>query len=85
MKKINNDNDEMAAEYDFSNVVRGKHHKKLAEGYTVTVYSPNKDEYEKEISENTNFIRIDKDVNEYFKTSEEINNALRAIITAIPK
>ncbi|MFH1052224.1 MAG: hypothetical protein V1779_14995 [bacterium] len=83
MKK--NNNDEMAAEYDFSKGERGKHYEKLAEGYTVTVFSPNRKDYDWQISQKARYMKIDKDVNEFFKTSEEINNALRAIIKAIPK
>ncbi|MEI6089718.1 MAG: hypothetical protein WCR42_04660 [bacterium] len=85
MKKTDKDMDDMASEYDFSNGVRGKHQQKLEEGYTVTVYSPTKNSIEKQISDKTNYVKIDKDVNEYFVTSEEINNALRAIIKAIPQ
>ena len=84
MKK-NNNIDEIAAEYDFSKGVRGKHHKKMTEGYTITVYSPNKNAYEKRVAEKVSYIKIDKDVYEIFKTSEEINNALRAFINSIPK
>jgi predicted ATPase len=85
MKKTDKDIDDMASEYDFSNGVRGKHQHKLEEGYTVTVYSPTKNTIEKQISDKTRYVKIDKDVNEYFVTSEEINNALRAIIKAIPQ
>jgi hypothetical protein len=85
MKTIKkNSEDEMLKEYDFSKGIRGKHYNKMQEGYTVTVYSPNKEKYEKNIIENINYIKIDKDISEIFKTSEEVNNALRAIVSAMP-
>ena len=77
--------EDMAAEYDFSQGVRGKHFQKLTDGYTVTVYSPNKENYDLQLIENSSYIKIDKDVNAIFKTSEEVNNALRVLISAIPK
>ncbi|MCX6153500.1 MAG: hypothetical protein NT007_05015 [Candidatus Kapabacteria bacterium] len=85
MKTIKNNPEESIQSYDFSKGVRGKHFKQMQEGYTVTEFSPNKEEYQKQIAEQTNYMKIDKDVSEIFKTSEEINNALRAIIAAIPK
>ncbi|MBM2813433.1 MAG: hypothetical protein HW421_195 [Ignavibacteria bacterium] len=84
MKK-NNKIKEIAPEYDFSKGIRGKHHKQFTEGYTVTVYSPNKNAIDKQTSDKANYFKIDKDVHKYFQSSEEINNALRAIISAIPK
>jgi hypothetical protein len=39
----------------------------------------------KKLFENIHYIRIENDVNKYFKTSEEVNNALRTIINIIPK
>lgn len=77
--------EDMASEYDFSRGVRGKHYQKLTDGYTVTVYSPSKENFELQLIENSSYIKIDKDVNAFFKTSEEVNNALRQIIKAKPK
>ncbi|OGU11829.1 MAG: hypothetical protein A2X61_15480 [Ignavibacteria bacterium GWB2_35_12] len=69
--KIKNTNDTMLAEYDFSKGVRGKHHAKLQEGFTVTVYSPNKEVYQQNKKEKINYIKIDKDVSKYFQTSDK--------------
>ena len=77
--------DDMLEEYDFSKGIRGKHFEELQNGYTVTVFSPNKDTYEKKVVEKNNYIKIDKDVSKIFQTAEDVNNALRAVISAIPK
>ena len=34
---------------------------------------------------NSDYVKIEPDVQEVFKTSEEVNNSLRAIIQAMPK
>lgn len=77
--------DHILAEYDFSNGIRGKHYAKLQEGFTVTVYSPNKAVFQQNKKEKINYIKIDKDVSKYFHNSDEINNALRAILSVLPK
>ncbi|MCP3997281.1 MAG: hypothetical protein GY722_19810 [bacterium] len=51
--------EEMRAEYDFSDGVRGKYAKRYAEGSNVVV--------------------LDPDFAEHFKTSEEVNEALRKL------
>jgi len=85
--KANNKNNinEISAEYDFSNGIRGKHYKSLLDGYTITVYSPNKEAYTQNLAEKFRYIKIDKDISEYFQTSEEVNNALRALVSVFPK
>ncbi|MBM2814304.1 MAG: hypothetical protein HW421_1066 [Ignavibacteria bacterium] len=84
-KKIPDDFMKEEYNFDYSKGVRGKYHKQMSEGYTVTVYSPDKETYEKLLSEKATFIKIDNDVLEVFKTSHDVNNALREIIKAIPK
>jgi hypothetical protein len=83
--RVKNKKDDILTEYDFSNGIRGKHYKKFQDGFTVTVYSPNKETYLLNKKEKINYIKIDKDISKYFRTSDEINNALRAILSAIPK
>ena len=51
--------DEMRAEYEFRDGVRGKYAKRYAEGSNVVV--------------------LDPDVAEHFKTSEDVNRALREL------
>jgi hypothetical protein len=85
MKIKNKKVSDMAPEYDFSKGVRGKHFEKMKEGYSVTIFSYENDSSEKKVIEKISFVRIENDVNEYFQTSEEVNNALRALITTFPK
>lgn len=83
--KSKNNSEEMLQEYDFSNGIRGKHYKHIQDGFTVTVYSPNKETYQLNKKDKISYIKIDNDISEYFQTSEEVNNALRALVTAFPK
>lgn len=53
-----------------------------------TEYDFNKgirNKYASRLAEQQHLIRLDPDVAKVFKTSEEVNNALHAIITALPK
>ena len=56
----------MKPEYDFSKGVRGKHHKKMSEGFSVTVYSSEDEKLNKQIKERNQFMKIEKDVLKYF-------------------
>ncbi len=81
MKTISNKNFDIAEEYDFSKAVRRKVNRNIDDGYTITIL---KGEENEEIISKEHFYKIDSDVSEYFVSSEEINNALRAIIKAFP-
>lgn len=76
--------DEMRAEYDFSGGERGKYAKQLAEqGYTIRVYSSDGFFTDREVH-GDKVVVLDPDVGEVFPDSEAVNNALRAIISALP-
>ena len=64
---------------DFSKGVRGKYAKKMREGYSVTIYSPNKKAVEAET-----YIKIERDVAKFFSNSESVNAALRHLLAAMP-
>lgn len=66
-------------EIDFSKGVRGKYAKKMREGYSVTIYSPNKKAVEAET-----YIKIERDVAKFFSNSESVNAALRHLLAAVP-
>jgi hypothetical protein len=83
MKTISNKNYEMAEEYDFSKAIRRKINRNIDNGYTVTLLSG--EEENEAILSKEHFFKIDSDISDYFLNSEEINNALRAIIKALPK
>ncbi len=55
----------------------------MREEYDFSDSLPNK--YAKILKNDSDYVKIEPDVQEVFKTSEEVNNALRAIIQAIPK
>ncbi len=55
----------------------------MREEYDFSESLPNK--YAKILKNELDYIKIEPDVQEVFKTSEEVNKALRAIIQAIPK
>ena len=76
---------EMRAEYDFSMGVRNRYAKALREnGYTIRVYRADGTFTEKRIpSERT--VVLEPDVQEYFPTSQAVNQALRALISIIPQ
>ncbi len=58
-----NENEEMLAEYDFSNGVRGKYSARLAE--------------------QSGYVKLDPVILKYFKSSEDINRVLLAIISSM--
>jgi len=83
MKKANNPTPEadLRPEYDFSNAVRGKHHKPMHKGYSVEVHKADGttviEHYQ--VAEGT--VMLQPDVRAYFPDSESVNKALRSLIT----
>ena len=75
----------MKSEYDFSEGVRGKYAKSLKEnGYTIRIYHSDGTFTEQRVlSEKT--VVLDTDVWEYFSTSDAVNNALRTLISLVPR
>ncbi|MEA3358223.1 MAG: hypothetical protein U9R17_02280 [Thermodesulfobacteriota bacterium] len=88
MKKTNlkkQSGEEMQPEYDFSNGVRGKYAKRLKEnGYTIRIHHSDGTYSERRVlGEKT--VVLDPDVWEYFSSSDAVNNALRTLISLVPK
>ncbi len=77
--------DEMRPEYDFSQGVRGKHHRAMQKGYTVTVYQADGSSVVKDIQPPPGAVILEEDVRAYFPDSDAVNEALRALIRLIPK
>lgn len=76
--------DEMRAEYDLSGGVRGKYAQQLKEqGYTIRVHQP-EGGFTERVVPGDQVVVLDADVQAVFPDSESINNALRAIISAMP-
>ncbi len=57
----------------------------LEEEYDLSQYELLPNPYAKILNKQKRFVELEPDVQEVFKTSEEVNNALRAIIQAMPK
>jgi len=75
--------DEMRAEYDFSNGVRGKHYKARMHGYIIKIHKADGSTLVKHIKgEKT--VRLAPDVREYFPNSQSVNRALRGLISLMP-
>jgi len=80
MKKIK-DEDEMRDEYDFSKGVRGKHFRKMQNGYTTIIHQSDGSTVVKE----TRPIFLDEDVRVYFPDAKAVNDALRGLIALVPE
>ena len=79
MKKVK-DEDEMRDEYDFSKGVRGKHFRKMHNGYTTIIHQSDGSTVVKE----TRPIFLDEDVKAYFPDAKAVNDALRGLIALVP-
>lgn len=66
MKKANEKNDEMRAEYDFSGGVRGKHYKRYHQGHTVTINKSDGSVVVQKFERKDFTVKLESDVREYF-------------------
>ena len=75
---------EMRSEYDFTGGVHGKYAQELREhGYTIREYHADGTFTEQRVlGEKT--VVLEPDVWEYFRDSQAVNHALRALISAVP-
>jgi hypothetical protein len=71
---------DMRNEYDFREGVRGKHHKALQAGYTVTVHKADGTIVVKEVAPKEGAVVLEPEVRAYFPDSESVNRALRCLI-----
>jgi hypothetical protein len=79
------DDDEMLPEYNFSQGVRGKHHRAYQQGYRVVVHKPDGTTEERNFTLPPGIVALDPDVQAYFPDSEAVNRALRGLIKLIPE
>jgi hypothetical protein len=83
----NNDVD-ILPEYDLRGrpgVVRGKYYKRYWDGHAVHVEKPDGSVSVQYFALEDGAVVLDRDVREYFRDSESVNQALRALIALIPK
>ncbi|CAN5139203.1 hypothetical protein BH20ACI2_BH20ACI2_22360 [soil metagenome] len=73
--------DEMRAEYDFSDGVRGKHHKALKKGHQTVV---TKADGSIVVTE-TKLIALAPDLQTYFPDSKSVERALRGLVALLPE
>ena len=71
-------------EYDFSDGVRGKHHKAYRQGHQVTIHKSDGTTVVQNFKLEEGAVVLDQDVRKYFTNAEAVNNALRALIAIIP-
>lgn len=88
MKKVTSDkdsNDTMRSGYDFSGGVRGKYAKALKEnGCKIRIFHTDGTFSERRVLGDKTVV-LDTDVWEYFSTPDAVNNALRTLISLVPK
>ena len=76
--------DDMQPEYDFSGGIRGKYAKALKEnGYVIRIYHHDGTFSERRVLGEKTVI-LDADVWEYFSSSDDVNHALRTLISLVP-
>ena len=75
---------EMRAEYDFSAGVRGKHHRALQSGYTITIHKADGTTEVREVEPAEGTVILERDVRAHFPDSESVNKALHSLIRPIP-
>lgn len=86
---MSNDNsdehgDEIAAEVDFSQGVRGKHYHAYREGSRVIIRRKDGTVEERDFVLPEGTVVLDPDVREHFPDSESVNRALRGLLDLVP-
>lgn len=75
---------EMRPEYDFTGGARGKHYRALQEGYTIRIRKADGTIVEKQVG-SKGTVTLAPDVRKYFPTSKAVNDALRTLISLVPR
>lgn len=87
-ERVDVENDEMRAEYDFASMaggVRGKYYESYHAGHTVKIHHADGTTLVHYYKLEEGTVVLAPDVREYFPDSETVNNALRALIALIPR
>ncbi|NOX62632.1 MAG: hypothetical protein GXP42_11910 [Chloroflexi bacterium] len=83
--KTQNPDEEIAAEYDFSDGVRGKHYQDYRRGYQVIIHKMDGTTEVRDFALPEGTVVLDRDVRAYFPDSEAVNRALRGLIKLLPQ
>lgn len=78
-------NDEILPEYDFRGGVRGKHYQAYRSGHSVTIHNTDGTTDVRHFKLEEGAVMLESDVRAYFPDSESVNNALRGLITLLPR
>ena len=70
----------MNTEYDFSDGVRGKHHKAYRQGHSVKIEKQDGSIEVHHFTLADGSVMLDLDVKQHFPNSESVNKALRSLI-----
>jgi hypothetical protein len=73
----------MRPEYDFTNGVRGKHHKSLRQGYSVRIQRSDGTTLVQHVKLEEGTVLLEPDVRKYFPDSDAVNSALRCLIPLV--
>ena len=65
--------------------LRGKYHQAYRQGHTVRIHREDGTVSAQHFTLEEGAVMLDPDVREYFPTSESVNQALRSLMTLIPK
>jgi hypothetical protein len=70
--------------YDFSQGVRGKHHRAFQQGHRVLIHKQDGtiEEHAHQLPDGA--VLLDPDVQRYFRDADAVNRALRGLIALIP-
>ncbi len=71
---------EMRAEYDFSDGVRGKHYQAYRQGHSVKIEKRDGSIEVHYFTPADGSVMLDPDVKQHFPNSESVNKALRSLI-----
>ncbi|RPH39633.1 MAG: hypothetical protein EHM87_23775 [Burkholderiales bacterium] len=85
IKLSETENDNMLAEYDFTEKkgVRGKYYRAYRQGHTVKIYQNGETVSVQYFTSEDGSVMLDPDVRKYFQDSEAVNTALRSLIAII--
>ncbi|MBF0235625.1 MAG: hypothetical protein HQK65_21715 [Desulfamplus sp.] len=77
----------MLPEYDFTgkNGVRGKYYQAYRKGHTVRIHKDNGMIETSYFTLKDGAVMLEPDVRKFFSTSEDVNKALRTLISLIPE
>lgn len=83
--KSRQEDDEILPEYDFRGGMRSNHSKAYRRGHTVTIHKSDGTAQVQHFKLEEGAVMLEPDVRTYFPDSEAVNNALRGLITLLPR